>query len=250
MEHKNIVTIILVIGLALTSAILAINMKSGEKVITTGIEQQRNTISVSGQGKAITQPDKSEIYAKINTEGSTATAAKDANSKLSEQVIKALNNKGVQKKDIETAYYYLSKKQEWSETERKLIDRGYEVNHQLKITTRNLDNVGDLIDTAVNAGANGVDSVSFGLTEEKQKEVNKEALSMASKNAEDKAEAITESIGVSLGKLVTISESNFNYIPYMIQGAQFEKAAGAPATEILPQTLEITASVNLIYEIK
>lgn len=250
MEHKNIVTIILVIGLALTAAILAVNMSSNEKIVTVGTEQQRNTISVSGQGKAITQPDKAEIYVKINTEGSTATAAKDANSKISEQVIKALNNKGAQKKDIETTYYYLSKKQEWSETERKFIDKGYEVNNQLKITTKNLDTIGDLIDTSVNAGANGVDSVSFGLTEEKQREVNKEALSEASKNAEDKAEAITESIGVNLGKLVTISESNFNYIPYVMRDAQFEKAAGALAPDILPQTLEITATVNLIYEIK
>ncbi|MFH1332050.1 MAG: SIMPL domain-containing protein [archaeon] len=251
MEQKNIITTILVIGLVITSAILAINMKTGNTIVTTNGEQ-RNTISVSGQGKVSTQPDKAELYIKITTEGSTATAAKDANSETSEKVINALKGEGVPKKDIETNYYYLNKKQEWDENQRKYVDVGYEVNHILKVTTTELDKVGKLLDTAVNAGANGVDSVNFGLTDEKQKQVSGEALKVAAKEAEGKADSIADSVGVQLGKLVTVSESNFVYTPYVYRDVMYAKAeaGGAPATEILPQTLEITATVSLIYEIK
>lgn len=253
MEQKNIITTLVVIGLVLTSVILAINMNTGDTVVTTGGDQQRNTISVSGQGKVSTQPDKAELYIRINTEGSTATAAKDSNSELSEKVMNALKGEGVPKKDIETNYYYLNKKQEWDENQRKYVDIGYEVNHVLKVTTNELDKVGNLIDAAVNAGANGVDSVSFGLTDEKQKQVSGEALKVAAKEAEGKAESIASSIGVQLGKLVTVSESNFIYTPYVYRDMMYAKAeAGAPslATEIAPQTLEVTAMVSLIYEIK
>ncbi|MFH1210326.1 MAG: SIMPL domain-containing protein [archaeon] len=252
MEQKNILITILVIGLVLTSAILAINMRSGETVVTTTTDSQRNTVSVSGNGKVSTQPDKAELYIKVNTEGTTASAARDANSKLAKGVIDALVGQGVKKSDIETNYYYLQKKQEWDENQKKYVDVGYEVNHVMKVTTKDLDNIGKLLDTAISAGANGIDSVSFGLTDEKQKEVSKEALKMASVNAENKAEAIAGSVGVSLGKLVTVSESNFNYIPY-VRSVMYDKAvagAEAPETNILPQTLEVTATVNLVYEIK
>jgi uncharacterized protein YggE len=252
MEQKNILITILAIGLVVTSAIMAINMRSGETVVTATSDTQRNTISVSGNGKVSTQPDKAELYIRVNTEGTTASAAKDANSNLAKKVIDALVGQGLKKSDIETNYYYLNKKQEWDENTKKYVDIGYEVNHVLKVTTKDLDNVGKLLDTAVNAGANGIDSVSFGLTEEKQKEVSREALRMASVNAENKAEAIVGSVGVSLGKLVTISESNYNYMPYVRNMMYDKTASSAPMAEtnIMPETLEVTATVNLVYEIK
>lgn len=246
MESRNILAIILVLGLVATSVILAVNMK-GDTIIT-GNDQQRNTISVSGNGKVSTQPDKAEIYVKVNTEGTTATAARDSNSELSNKVINALTAEGIPKKDIETNYYYLDKKQEWDEGMKKYVDKGYEVNHVLKVTTTDLDKVGGLLDTAVNAGANGIDRVSFGLTDEKQREVSKEALKMASAEAENKAESIADSVGVNLGKIITVSESNYYYTPYEFSGAAYEKAE-APRTSILPQTLEVSASVGLVYEI-
>lgn len=249
MESKNTLVIILVIGLVITSVIMAINMNKGN-ITVTPTNEQRNTISVSGQGKITTQPDKAELYVKINTEGSTATTAKDANTKLSQQVIDALTSAGVKKSDIETNYYYLNKKQEWDENQKKMIDKGYEVNHVLKVTTTNLDKVGNLLDTAVNAGANGIDRISFGLTDEKQKEVSGEALKMASQEAENKAKSIASSIGVGLGKVITVSESNYYYMPYEVSGMMQEKAAGTPAPEILPQNLDVSATISLVYEIK
>lgn len=250
MESKNIIVIILVIGLVVTSAILAINMKSNTTVVAGGTEQQRNTVSVSGDGKVSTQPDKAEVYVRITTDGTTATIAKDANTQTSDKVISALNAAGVKKSDIETNYYYLNKKQEWDSNLQKYIDKGYEVNNVLKVTTKNLDNTGNIIDTSVNAGANGIDSVSFGLTDEKEKEVSGEALKMASINAEGKASAIADSVGLSLGKIVTVSESNFYYAPYVTSNVMYEKAGGAAAPEILPQTLDVTASVTIVYGIK
>ncbi len=249
MEQKSILLTMLVIGLVVTSVILAINMKTGEIVVSGAGEQQRNTITVSGNGKVSTQPDKAELYVKIITEGTTATAAKDANSKISEQVIDAMKNSGVAKSDMETSYYYLNKKQEWDDDKKKYVDVGYEVNHVLKVTTKDLDKVGNLLDTAVNAGANGIDSVVFDLTDEKRKEVSSEALKISSRNAENKARSIADSVGVKLGKIIAITESEFNYMPYRVSNVLYEKAEAAPATEILPQTLEVTATVSLVYEI-
>lgn len=242
MEQKNIIITILVIGLVITAVIVALNPKS---IGVTG-GQKENTISVTGTGKVTTQPDKAEIMVSVNTEGSTATAAKDANSKIEDEVITALIKEGMVRSDIETSYYYLNKKQVWEDN--KMVDKGYEVNHILKVTTKNLDKVGNIVDAAVNAGATGVDSVSFGLTDEKQKETSKQALELASKEAGSKAEGIASGLGVKLGKLLTVSESNYNYIPF-VRDVMYEKAAGTPAPEILPQTLEVTGTVSLVYEI-
>jgi len=42
---------------------------------------------------------------------------------------------------------------------------GYTVSNRLKVTVKNIDDVGDVIDTAVDAGVNEVQSVSFTLSD-------------------------------------------------------------------------------------
>ncbi len=121
----------------------------------------------------------------------------------------------------------------------------------IKVTTNDMENIGDLIDAAVNAGANGFEQINFGLSEKKQKEVNSAVLLIASDEAKAKAESLVKNLGGTLGKLSSISESNFYYAPYRYPMAEMAMDSGYAKTSvsISPQDVSVSATVTVAYEI-
>ncbi|MBW2965452.1 SIMPL domain-containing protein, partial [Candidatus Woesearchaeota archaeon] len=194
------------------------------------------------------------LYIRVMTEKPTSRTAQDANSQLMNTVKAALENDGVEKSDMETTNYNMYRKQDWNPTTQKYDYGDYVVQHTLKVTTTDITGVGDLLDTAVNAGANGLDNVQFQLSDAKQEQVNDQALKAAAGKAKEKAESIADSIGVKLGDIVTVSESNVGYTPYyypryaMAEASYDSKGSGAP--EISPQSVQVSATVSIVYEIK
>ena len=81
---------------------------------------------------------------------------------------------------------------------------GYKANNTVRIKTTNLDHVGRLIDSAMQAGANNVNRLMFTLKDEQGAQL--EALRAASAKAKTKAEAIAASLGLKIVKIASITE--------------------------------------------
>ena len=250
MEKRDYLTTILVAGLVVIAIVLALNSKTG----TSNIEE-KSKISVSGVSTLTVDPNKAEVYVRIVTLEKTAQESKNKNSQISSNVVKALKKEGVKDKDIETSQFYISPRYDYEEiSELNLIKSrqvlvGYEVVNVLKVTTQDLEKAGRLIDVAVDNGANDIERVSFGLTKEKEKEIKQQAMIQSSNDAKEKAVALATNLGVNLLKPISISESGFYYQPFEFRGALMEKAAPAE-TVINPQKLDVSASVQLVYEIR
>lgn len=248
---NNLVTI-LAVGLVIVALVLAFSSRSTVNVASSG-QLQKNTVSVSGQAEMSVDPDQAELYVKIETTKTTAKPAKDENSETSEAVESALRKQGVKKEDIETHRYSIRPNYRYDRDDGQSHLTGYTVTNVLKVTTNDMEDIGDIIDAAVDAGANGFEQITFGLSDEKQKDVNAAVLLKASDEAKDKAESLAKNLDVSLGKLSSISESNFYYAPYAYPMADVEQAvmAGAKAAvSINPQDVTVRATVNLAYEIE
>ncbi|MFH0875633.1 MAG: SIMPL domain-containing protein [archaeon] len=238
--EKSIVSFAAIIGLV--AIVLVLIMQKPELNVPT--------ISVSGTSELTVSPDKAELYLTILTEGTTADVTQANNSKLSDAVIAALQSAGIAKKDIETSNYYLAKRQEWDNKEEKMVDKGYMLTHTLKVTTIDIENVGKYVDTAITAGANGVERIEFGLTKETEKTVKANALALATVAAKEKAASIAKTAGVTLGKITSITESNFYYTPYSVNaGGNYAKDMMAESI-IPPQKVDVTTSITLAYELK
>ena len=209
----------------------------------------RDTITVTGNADLSVQPDQAEIYLSITTESANAKDAQDKNRETSNKVIDTLKNSGVKGVDIETSGYNLGKKTRWDETQKRYVDDGYSLVHTLKVTTTNLEGSGKIVDAAVLAGANGVESVSFGLTKESQKKLQTQALMKATEDARSEAQSIASSLGVSLGKVTSVQETNFYYTPYKYDLVALSAGgADAPApTTISPQKVDVTSRVDAVY---
>jgi len=242
-------SIIFIAGIILIALILVLN--SGQtKIITTGGDQ-KNAITVSGNANLEVEPDQAEIFVRIETSSESAEDAKDENARISDKVTKALKKEGVRDKDIETVSFSINPEYRYERNTGKNILEGYTASNLLKVTTKDVDNVGKIIDVAVDNGANSIQNVRFGLSKELQKEVSGQALIRAAEVAKDKAESLASSLGVSIGKIISIQESNFNFVTYDYAPRVEALTAEAKApTEIIPGKVDVSAIVSLSYEIK
>ncbi len=233
----------LIIVLALI--VLLLLWRGSSITVSTGAE--KNVISVSSTANAKAQPDKAEVYLRIETLDADAQKSQQENSRISDNVISRLMAAGAAKKDIETSQYSLQQKIRYGREGEQIIE-GYSAVHILKVTTTEMDNVGSLIDAGVNGGANGIENIVFTLSDEKQAELRNEAIAKAAVEAKGKAKKIADSLGAKLGRLSTASESSYNFVPYLASFAVAEKAAPTP-TQILPQAVEVSVTLNIVYSI-
>ena len=244
--------LIVALGLVIAIIVLAINTKAPD-VNIGNIQDLKDTLSVSGSGKVTVEPDKAEVYIRILTESADAKTAQEDNAEISNDVRTALMNKGVMKKDMETSSYSLYPKTSYDRNSGESQIYGYSVNHILKVETTDTENTGDLIDSAVSAGANGLDRVSFLLSDSLRDSAYMDALEEASANAKGKAMSITSALGVDLGEITSVSESGAIYTPFRIAGAKAmydESEDMTVPTVIFAQDIEVSANVGVVYAIE
>lgn len=250
-ENKSItVIVLLVIGLVVVSALYA--MSAANPSPTTGT-MDRETVTVSETVEMETMPDEVQIYIEVQTRGDTASATKTENAEISDAVLEALYAYGLSEEQIETTSYYLDEDRKWDRDTDNYISNGYVVTHTLKVTSSDVENAGEIIDVAVDAGATSVNNVQFTLSRSKESEIKAEVLALAAEKAQGKAESIVAAVNVELGELVAITESSYYGWPYpMYRSYDTDESADVEmsATTISPEELTVTGTVTLTYEIE
>jgi len=214
-----------------------------------GCQQSENTINVSGDSEITVDPDEAEVWAGISVVELTAEEAQSEANKVINEVIDGLRYKGISEEDIETERLNLYEERRYEDGEYNVV--GWRASQTLKIKTEDLDKVGEIVDVCVENGANQVNRINFGLSEEKEQEYKKEALAKATSNAKEKAETIADSLGVKLGEVRSVSEAQHYYRPY---GYMMETKVGSAAVEeaaqVMPQKVDITGQISLVYNVK
>ncbi|MEK6963179.1 MAG: SIMPL domain-containing protein, partial [Nanoarchaeota archaeon] len=164
--------------------------------------QQIPQITSSGEGEVATNPDQATAYIQIVSQGKVAKEAQTYNKGIANKVKDAFLNNGLKEEDIETSSYSVNPERTYyppKEGQKEYYKiQGYTVTHTFKITVRDLDKLGELVDEAIQAGANSVENVVFGLSKQKEIQVKAEALKIASKKAKEKAQAMADSLGIQL----------------------------------------------------
>ena len=232
----------LILGVLLISILLVI---TGCVNIPNG---SGNTINVQGDAELTFDPDEAEVWIGATFIKDTAEEAQAEVNKVINDIIDGLRYKGILEEDMETTR--LSLYEEWSWDEGKRESVGWRATQTLKVKTSDMSKVSIIVDVAVENGANQINNINYGLSEAKEQEYKKQALTNAAKNAKEKAETIAESLGVKLGSIKTVSESNYNYRPYAYTMA--EKGGMdliEEASAILPSDVTVTANIAIVYNV-
>ncbi len=203
------------------------------------------TIEVDGTGETRTSPDTADLDLAIDTQGKTAEEAANRNAALATKVIDALKSKLGDKGKITTGGYSLNPEYDQRPSQKPTII-GYNAQNTVTVNTGALDLVGPLIDSAIAAGANRINSLSF--TVKNNTKARAEAIAIATRDARAQADALATALNVKLGKVVkatTVSEAR--PIPIRMGRAM---AMSAEATPIEPGEVTVPATVSLTFEIE
>ena len=230
---------------------LALLMSACQPAVAVSQNGQANvrTLSVTGSGQSYLAPDIAYIYIGVHTEKQTAAEAVDENTSQTQKLIQAIQDFGIDAKDIRTTNFSIWPMDQYDPaTGRPTGEKTYAVDNTVYVTVRELDRLGDLLDTAVQAGANTVNSVQFDVADKDA--ALKEARVDAMKDAQTQAKELAEAAGLSLGEVQSINFADNQYPIFDGKGGGGGAAAEAAAVPIQPGQLTFTVTVNITYAIK
>lgn len=219
--------------------------------VTVQNPEQKETISVNGVAQFKVAPDEALVFLRVETNAADAKSAQDDNSAKMNAIQSALRKAGVQGDEMETTNYNLYPNYYWDNEKQRQVQDGYRVTHTLQLKTKKLERAGEFIQLAVDAGANGVESVQFSLSKSAEKDAKNEALRQAVQDARGKAEALADGLDMRLGKVASVSINEYNVMPYYRGMAEvaMTKDEGAVAPPIAPQDVDVMANVQVVFEI-
>ncbi len=232
---------------ALLLGMIAILASSSSCLGADDESEEISTLTVSGTGEATADADMVTIVLGVQTRNESAAGAVADNARMMADSIEALLAAGVPEDEIKTSRFSIYPTRDWIDG--KLSDKVvFEVSNQITFTLNLTDelDVGEVLDAAVGAGTNRVESVTFGLRDPTS--VQEEALEEAVNDGMGKAGVISEAAGVTLGPILSISESGASPVPMAESRIYF--AADVAATPIVPGDVEVTATVTITYEIE
>ena len=206
---------------------------------------QQNAISVSGTGVVSMVPDIGWFTASVVTQTATAAQAVQKNNDAMSKVISTLRQAGIAEKDIKTVEYSLSPtySQDYlKDPTRAPMIVGYSMRQSIQVTLNDVTSIGQMLDLAISNGANAVSGIYFGLSDAKTQQAQSQALDLAVKDANTKADAIAKAAGVTLIGPISVSLGS-SYQPARASLAATE-AASAP---IMTGQLQYTVNVQINY---
>lgn len=205
------------------------------------------SLSVTGNGRVYLTPDIATISIGVRTDHESASEAVVDNNTQIQQVVSALGELGVAEKDIQTSNFSIYPQQQYDD-QGNITSTIYVVENTVMVTIRDLEMLGDVLDTAVSNGANSIYGITFDV--EDKAAAQTEARQKAVADAEVKAGELAEAAGVSLGQIQTISEISTYPGPYFEARGGGAEQAVASAVPISPGQLAITSDVTIVFVIE
>jgi uncharacterized protein YggE len=220
----------------------------GPTTLNQAAPENLRTLNVNGLGQVYLTPDIAYINIGVNTQSPSASESVATNKEQSNAVIEAIKAAGVDEKDIHTTNFSIWSNPQY-DTNGLISGTNYVVDNTVNVTVRDLDSLGDLLDSAVNAGANNIYSIQFDVADKTA--AVKEARASAVEDAKTQAQELAEAAGVSLVEIQTINFYESSPVAYFEgKGGGGGVATDAAAVPIQPGQLAISVNVNLTYSIK
>jgi uncharacterized protein YggE len=175
----------------------------GAQTPTMTVVAASPALITSGQGEAKVTPDRASILVNVQTRGLTAAAAGADNAQRTKAVLDALAKLGLPKEQLSTEGYSVYPEMAYDRNGGTPRVTGYVVTNTVKAETKQPAQVGAMVDAALSAGANMINSLSFYAASIEGP--RREAIALAVANARADADAMARAAGGSLGNLLELS---------------------------------------------
>jgi uncharacterized protein len=198
-------------------------------------------LKVIGEATLQAAPDQAIITLGVHTEHIDPKLAQQENSQTISNIVTTLEELGIGEEHIRTSDYRIDP--QYNYVDGKETFKNYRVQHMLQVKTKDIEQVGNIVDSAVKHGANSVSNVRFALANSDS--YYNQALTIALGKAYEKALTITRAIEATLHPIpIQIEELSAATPPIVYQATSYVKASTTP---IMPGELQITATVRVEY---
>jgi uncharacterized protein len=233
--------VLVVAGLA-TLGLSACDSKSSPGASTTPGADSRQ-VTVVGSGEVQGTPDTLTANVSIEFTAPDVTAAMNQTSDRQQAVINALVGSGVDRADIGTTD--VSLQPQYGPDNPAII--GYRASNSIAVKIRRLDTASQALALIVGTGgdATRINSVNYTIDDDSQ--LVKDARARAFDDAKDRAEQYAQLAGLTLGKVISISESAGGTTP--VPPPPPMPRAAMEAVPLEPGQQSVGFSVTVIWEL-
>jgi len=171
-------------------------------------------IWVNGQSSLDVEPDLAVLMLGVESREETVAEARGDAAEAMEAVREALKAEGVAEDDINTTSFSISPQTVWVEIKDSLGTHGepritgYIVSNSLRVQVRDLETIGEVVDSAAEAGGNLIRINSITFTVDDASEYSVQLRQQAAADAMAKAQLYATAMGVQLGPLVYLNETS------------------------------------------
>ncbi|MEO0465052.1 MAG: SIMPL domain-containing protein [Pseudomonadota bacterium] len=213
--------------------------------------QPETTLAITASGEAMREPDIAFITTGVQTEAKTAQDAMAENRVAMNGVFDALRSAGLPDRDIQTSNFSLNPRYEYPRSSSGTNTRvliGYTVSNMVTAKVSDLDDLGETLDSLVEAGGNTFNGVRFGLEDDTS--ARNEARQAAMGEALERAELYASAAGYRVSRIVTINEyeSQRGPQPQVMMERAMAMDSSAP-TPISGGEIGYSVQVNVTFEL-
>lgn len=206
------------------------------------VRQPGHSITVIGQGEVFAVPDIATIQLEVNTTNERLSIAQQENAATMNNIIQTLIQMGIPRENIQTVNYSVYPKYDYVNGEQ--VFKGYEVANSIMVKLTDIQQVGNVIDTAVMQGANRVSNIQFSV--EDVDRYKQESIVRALQNAQLKARTIAETLHLQIApQPVRVNEVENGGQPAPLFKATMSESA---ATPIEGGQISIHSTIRVQYE--
>jgi uncharacterized protein len=206
----------MIVRVALTLFAFATCPAHGQTSLVSQLSPDKPLLTITVSESVRAAPDVATVGVGVQSLAQTASAALSDNSARMDRVIKALKARKVAANDIQTSGISLQAEYDYSQTNTQPPKpprfNGYRVSNMVRVTTRDIPKLGELLDVMVSNGGTNIDGPYFAI--EKSDALLKTARDQALAAADIQAQYYARKVGKARARLVSISEGASFARPY------------------------------------
>jgi hypothetical protein len=203
------------------------------------------TVTVSAAGQVSAEPDIARISTGVVTEAATAREALTRNSDAMAKLIAGLKDNGIDAKDIQTSSFSIDPRYNNPLEGQTAVITGYRVANQVEVTARDLERLGEVMDSLVVLGANQMNGLTFDVS--KAETLKDDARKEAIANAFRRAKLYAAAGGAEVGEVIAIAEDAAQFQPVV---ARMDRAMKSEAVPIERGSQTLEARVTVTWSLK
>lgn len=190
-------------------------------------------VNVNGRGEVRVEPDQAKVTLGVEAREPTLEAARNKVNRGIEGVLRLARELGIAERFVNSTRINVQPEYEWVEKTRTRRLVAYVVNRSVHVDLRDLDKLGQLLERGMTLGANQVgDPV---LDHSQRVQLEREALALATKDAQANAATMAAALGIGLGPVRTLNAMQDSPQPMPVY-AMAARVKMADAVEEAPQS--------------